>query len=116
MTGAIMYIDISVKLLAKIAGPIDLAGFIEAPVNGPATNEHTDIIPPIDRPIIDLEVLLFLAMLIIVSIKKILISISKQNPLKNDNLLIVIPKPWSVPKNNLWKNDAEIAPMIWDGI
>ena len=80
------------KFNDKIAGPSDLAGFIEAPVNGPPTNEQTQTIPPIESPAIGLDALLSVATLIIVSIKNIVIINSKMNPCVNDNLLMVIPK------------------------
>ena len=39
--GANIYIIMLQKFNYKIAGPSDLAGFIDAPVNGPPTNEQT---------------------------------------------------------------------------
>ena len=99
--GARMYIIILSKLLASIAGPIDLAGFIEAPVKGPPINEQTVIIPPIESPAINFETLLSVATLIIVSIRNILIKTSSMNPLEMASLLIVIPKLCSAPKKNL---------------
>ena len=76
-----MYMNMLLKSLDNIAGPRDLAGFIDAPVKGPATNEQTVITPPMDRPTIDFETLSSVATLIIVNIRKILINTSQENPL-----------------------------------
>ena len=75
-----MYMIIPFKLEAKTAGPIDRAGFIDAPVNGPAINEQIATIPPIENPIIDFDEVLIVDTLIIVNIKNIVINISNRNP------------------------------------
>ena len=111
-----MYSAILSKFLAAIAGPSDLAGFIDAPVNGPATNEHTVIIPPIENPIIEFDNFLLDATLTIVSIKSILISTSNINPCDLDSLLIVMPNVWLFPKKKLCEYDANKDPSICDGI
>ena len=51
--GIDIYIIILEKLPLKAAGPNERAGFIDAPVNGPPTNEHMAITDPIDIPAID---------------------------------------------------------------
>ena len=80
MMGANMYISIFFKFPATKAGPIDRAGFIDAPVNGPATKEHTEMIPPMEKPMIRLDMFLLDAMLKMLSIKKKLIKISRKKP------------------------------------
>ena len=89
ITGAKIYINMLLKSPDNIAGPRDRAGFIDAPVNGPATNEQTVITPPIDNPAINLGTLLSVATLIIVNIRKMLINTSRENPLIKVNLLII---------------------------
>ena len=73
----------------KTAGPSERAGFIDAPVNGPPTNEQIATTEPIDTPIIDLVALESVATPIIVNIKKKLINTSKLEPPTKLNLLIV---------------------------
>ena len=92
MIGPMRYIMISLKLDDNIAGPRVLAGFIDAPVNGPATNEQTATTPPIDNPVIDLDTLLSVATLIIVNIKNMVIKTSSKNPWTEPSLLIVALK------------------------
>ena len=114
--GANMYIPILSKFPATRAGPIDRAGFIDAPVNGPATKEHTEMIPPMEKPIIKLDIFLLDAMLKMLSIRKKLIKISRKKPWDCVRRLRVMPNVWLFPKKYLCENDAAIAPVIWAGI
>ena len=77
----------------KTAGPSERAGFIDAPVNGPPTNEHIAITDPMDIPVIDFVALESVATPMMVNIRKKLINISKIEPLTKLSLLTVIPNP-----------------------